>query len=62
MDTSTNPLNQAAVEAHKVTYSADPGAFYENAYSAMLAMTNAAAKAGSTDLAAMKKILQSEKD
>jgi branched-chain amino acid transport system substrate-binding protein len=61
MDTSTNPLNQAAVEAHKVTYSADPGAFYENAYSAMLAMTNAAAKAGSTDLAAMKKILQSEK-
>jgi branched-chain amino acid transport system substrate-binding protein len=61
MDTSQNPLNKAAVEAHKATFNADPGAFYENAYSAMLAMTNAAAKAGSTDLAAMKKVLQSEK-
>jgi branched-chain amino acid transport system substrate-binding protein len=61
MDTSSNPMSKKAVEAHKNTFSSDPGAFYENAYSAMLAMTNAAAKAGSTDLAAMKKVLQSEK-
>lgn len=61
MDTSSTPLSKEAVEAHKKTFSADPGAFYENAFSAMLAMTNAAEKAGSTDLAALKKVLQSEK-
>lgn len=61
MDTSNTPLSKEAVEAHKKTFSADPGAFYENAFSAMLAMTNAAEKAGSTDLAALKKVLQSEK-
>lgn len=60
-DTSSNPLSKEAVEAHKKTFGSDPGAFYENAYSAMLAMTNAAVKAGSTDLAAMKKVLQTEK-
>ena len=61
MDTSSNPLSQAAVAAHKAEYNADPGAFYENAYSAVLAMANAVEKAGSTDLAALKKALQSEK-
>lgn len=60
-DTSSNPLNKQAVQEHKDTFSSDPGAFYENAYSAMLAMTNAIAKAGSTDLAALKTALQSEK-
>ena len=60
-DTSSNPLSKQAVQEHKDTFSADPGAFYENAYSAVLAMTNAIAKAGSTDLAALKKALQSEK-
>jgi branched-chain amino acid transport system substrate-binding protein len=54
-------LNKQAVQEHKDTFSSDPGAFYANAYSAMLAMTNAVAKAGSTDLAALKKALQSEK-
>ena len=61
MDTSSNPLSKQAVQEHKDKFSADPGAFYENAYSAMLAMTNAVAKAGSTDLAALKKVLQTEK-
>lgn len=60
-DTSANPLSKIAVEEHKATFNADHGAFYENAYSAMLAMTNAIAKAGSTDLAALKKVLQTEK-
>ncbi len=60
-DTSNNPLSIAAVELHKKTFGSDPGAFFENAYSAMLAMTNAIEKAGSTDLAALKKVLQSEK-
>jgi branched-chain amino acid transport system substrate-binding protein len=60
-DNSTNPLSIAAIKEHKETYKEDPGAFYENAYSAMLAMTNAIAKAGSTDLEALKSVLQSEK-
>jgi branched-chain amino acid transport system substrate-binding protein len=59
-DTSSNPLSQKAVQQHKDTFGADPGAFFENAYSAMLAMTNAYAKAGSADLDALKKVLQSE--
>ena len=61
MDTSSNPLNKAAVQAHKGTHNSDPGAFYVNAYSAMLAMANAVAKADSTDLAAMKEVLQAGK-
>ena len=61
MDTSSNPLSKAAVAAHKAEYNADPGAFYENAYSAVLAMANAVEKAGSTELDALKKVLQSEK-
>lgn len=61
MDTSSNPLSKAAVEAHKKEFESDPGAFYENAYSAVLAMANAVKVAGSTDLDAMKKALQTEK-
>jgi branched-chain amino acid transport system substrate-binding protein len=61
MDTSSNPLSQQAIKAHKDQFSSDPGAFYENAYSAMLAITAAVEKAGSTDLAALKKTLQTEK-
>ncbi len=60
-DTAGNPLSKVAIDAHKAAYNADPGAFYENAYSAVLAMVNAIEKAGSTDLAALKKALQTEK-
>ena len=60
-DTSMNPISIAAVEAHKTTFNSDPGAFYENAYSAMLALTNAIKIAGSTDIEALKKVLQTEK-
>jgi branched-chain amino acid transport system substrate-binding protein len=60
-DNSKNPLSVAAIEAHKKAYNADPGAFYENAYSAALALLNAIEKAGSTDMAAVVKALQTEK-
>jgi branched-chain amino acid transport system substrate-binding protein len=60
-DTTSNPLSIQAVKEHKEKYGSDPGAFFENAYSATLAMLNAIEKAGSTDLAALKKALQSEK-
>ncbi len=60
-DNSANPLSQAAIEAHKTTYNEDPGAFFENAYSAALALLNAVEKAGSTDMDAIVKALQNEK-
>ncbi len=60
-DNASNPLSKVAIDAHKATFNSDHGAFYENAYSAMLAMVNAIKKAGSTDLAALKKVLQTEK-
>jgi len=60
-DNSTNPVSVAAIAAHKKAYNSDPGAFYENAYSAALALLNAIEKAGSTDMAAVVKALQTEK-
>ncbi len=60
-DTSKNPLAIKAIEEHKKVFGSDPGAFYLNAYSAALAMVNALQKANSTDLAALKKVLQTEK-
>ncbi len=61
MDTTSNPLSKQAFEEHKKKYNADAGAFFENAYSATLVMLNAIKVAGSTDLAALTKALQTEK-
>jgi branched-chain amino acid transport system substrate-binding protein len=60
-DTTANPLSMEAVAAHKAKFNADPGAFFENAYSATLAMLNAIEKADTTELEAVKKALQTEK-
>ena len=60
-DTTANPLSKEAFAAHKAKYNADAGAFFENAYSAALAMLNAIEKADSTELEALKKALQTEK-
>lgn len=59
-DTSKNPLNVAAVESHKKKYGEDPGAFFENAYSAAVALLNAIEKAGSTDYDKVAKALKTE--
>ncbi|MDP3695648.1 MAG: branched-chain amino acid ABC transporter substrate-binding protein [Desulfocapsaceae bacterium] len=58
---SKNPLSQAVVAAHKQAYNSDPGAFYESAYAASLAILNAIGKAGSTERAAVTKALQTER-
>ncbi|MCB1760304.1 MAG: branched-chain amino acid ABC transporter substrate-binding protein [Gammaproteobacteria bacterium] len=58
-DTSSNPLSKEAVEAHKKTFGSDPGAFFENAYSAALALLNAVDQADSTDMAKVRAALQS---
>lgn len=60
-DNSDNPLAAQAKEEHKAAFSADPGAFYEGAYAATLVMLNAIEKADSTDLEALKNVLQTEK-
>ncbi len=60
-DTAGNPLAKMAVQEHKDTFASDPGAFYQNAYSAMLAMVNAIKAADSTELMALKTALQNEK-
>ncbi|MFC1864030.1 branched-chain amino acid ABC transporter substrate-binding protein [Thermodesulfobacteriota bacterium] len=60
MDTSSNPLAIEATEAHKAAYGEDPGAFFLNAYSAMLALINAIEKSCSTEYEDIVKTLRSE--
>ena len=60
-DHSSNAIASAAKEAHKKAYNSDPGAFFDGAYSAAIALLNAIEKAGSTDLDAVTKALHTEK-
>lgn len=53
MDTAGNPIAQAARDAHVAEYGEEPGPFFMNAYSAMLAIVNAIEVAGSTEYEAM---------
>lgn len=59
-DVSKNPLAIAAKKAHQEAYGSDPGAFFDSAYAATLALLNAIEKAGSTDYDAVSKALKSE--
>lgn len=59
-DVANNPIGKAAEEAHVKAYGTESGAFFPNAYTAILAITNALEKAGSTDSAAIAKVLKSE--
>ena len=59
-DTSTNPMAIAAVEAHKKVYGSDHGAFFLNAYTAVLALLNAVEKTGTTNYDTVAKALRTE--
>jgi branched-chain amino acid transport system substrate-binding protein len=59
-DVSSNALTVKAKKDHQKTYGEDPGAFFENAYAATLALLNAVEKAGSTDYDAVTKALTTE--
>ncbi len=59
-DTTSNPLAQEAIEAHKKEFQEEPGAFFLNAYSAALAMLNAIEKANSTNYDDIVKVLRNE--
>ncbi len=60
MDISKNALAIAAKKEHQDTYGTDPGAFFDAAYAATLALLNAIEKAGTTDYDAVMKALKSE--
>jgi branched-chain amino acid transport system substrate-binding protein len=57
-DTTKNPLAITAIAEHKKAYGTEPGAFYLNAYSAMLAIVNAMSRAKSTEYKAVHKALR----
>ncbi len=59
-DVSKNALTVKAIKDHQKTYGEDPGAYFENAYAATLALLNAVEKAGSTDYEAVAKALRTE--
>ena len=59
-DVSSNPLTKEYRDKHKQAYNAEAGAFFENAVTAAIALTNALAKAGSTDQAAVAAALRSD--
>ena len=59
-DVSSNPLTREYREKHMKAYKSEPGAFFDNAVAATLALTNALAKAGSTDQAAIAKVLHTD--
>ena len=58
-DASDNPVTMAFREKFRHAEGADPGAFFDNAVAAALALTNAIAKSGSTDPEAVARILRS---
>ena len=60
-DNSKNAMAAAAKDEHKAAFGSDPGAFFEGAYAATVAMLHAIEKAGSTDLDKLKEVLQTEK-
>ena len=59
-DVSQNPITIEYREKFRKAEGTEPGDFFDNAVAAALALTNALAKAGSTDLEALAKVLRSE--
>ena len=59
-DVSGNPLTMKAIEQHKTEFKADPGAFFENAYAATLALLAAIENAGSTEYDAIVNALRTK--
>lgn len=59
-DVSSNPMTIKAKKDHQAAYGEDPGAFFDNAYAATLALLNAIEQAGSTDYDAIVKALRTK--
>jgi branched-chain amino acid transport system substrate-binding protein len=59
-DVSQNPMTMKAKKDHQAAYGEDPGAFFDNAYAATLALLNAIEQAGSTDYDAIETALRTK--
>jgi branched-chain amino acid transport system substrate-binding protein len=59
-DVSSNPLTKEYTDKHKAEFKSDPGAFYDNAVSAAIALLTAIQNAGSTDYDAIVNALQTK--
>jgi branched-chain amino acid transport system substrate-binding protein len=59
-DVSALALNKEAIDAYKAAHGEDPGAFYQEGYSAAVALINAIEKSGGTDYKALEKTLRGE--
>ncbi len=59
-DVSSNPITKQYREEHMKVYGSEPGAFFDNAVAAAIALTNAIEKAGSTDSKAIAKVLHTQ--
>jgi branched-chain amino acid transport system substrate-binding protein len=59
-DVSSNPMTIKAKKDHQAAYGEDPGAFFDNAYAATIALLNAIEQAGSTEYDAMVKALRTK--
>ena len=59
MDTSSNPMYQAAAAKHRELYDEDYGTFFMNGYAAIIALLEAIEAAGSTESAAVTDALRS---
>lgn len=59
-DLSSIPLNAAATAEFKAEYGGDPGAFFQEGYSAALALLNAIEQAGSTEYDAVVEALRTK--
>ena len=60
-DTASLPIYKEARQGHIDMFNAEPGSFYYNAYSAMLALINAIKEAGSTETAKIVESLHTKK-
>jgi len=57
---AANPMAVQAIEAHRQAYGSEPGAFFLNAWSAVLSLLHAIDQAGSTDLEALSRVLKTQ--
>ncbi len=59
-DTSENPMSKEAAKKHQAKFGSAPGAFFDNAYSAALALLSAIKTANSTDSNKIMQALQTK--
>lgn len=59
-DVSASPVTQQYRQAYAAKYGGEPGTFFDNAVAAVIALTNAVEKAGSTDFKKVAEVLHKQ--